>query len=150
MITMFDAIDWQQIPDGAEMVAGYVSGKYTWPKEAWEKFANRKSLQIAINATYNIGNCLVVLPGYAVALDVPDWIIKADARMVVPVVYTTKDRVQLVDAACKLRNVVPPFYWVRQLNDVAELPSGVIAKQYRATQNYGVSVIKENVPGVTK
>jgi hypothetical protein len=62
--TMYDAVDWQSIPDWAAAVAGYVNGAIsTWPKAAWDHFGSLGIPALRIDV---IGNS----PGNSDVLDI--------------------------------------------------------------------------------
>jgi hypothetical protein len=45
---MYDAVEWQKIPADAQMVAGYVDGRFAWPEEAWKRFPHAVHVHISV------------------------------------------------------------------------------------------------------
>ena len=51
MRTFYDAVTPANIPDSADGVAGYIDGLYKWPQAAWDRFAKKPQVHIAVFAS---------------------------------------------------------------------------------------------------
>ena len=72
---MYDAVSWENIPDNAEMVAGYIDGPASqWSAEAWARFPHAVKVRITVNPADNEGDVLDVEQGDANPADAPGWI----------------------------------------------------------------------------
>ena len=61
---MYDAVSWENIPDNAEMVAGYIDGPASqWSAEAWARFPHAVKVRITVNPADNEGDVLDVRSG---------------------------------------------------------------------------------------
>lgn len=58
-VTMFDSTNPDDIPDEAQIVAGYVDGPDKWPAEGWARFAHAYRVGITIEGTrgVRVGDC---------------------------------------------------------------------------------------------
>lgn len=98
-LTMFDAVDTAQIPNGPVAVAGYVDGRWPTFAELAERFPNARLLSIAVSAEHD-ADCLDVESGDAAPADVPGWYERQRARGVErPCIYA--------DASTMQASVVP-------------------------------------------
>jgi hypothetical protein len=92
MSIMFDAVDIDQIPGDASVVAGYVNGNFVTFSQLCARFPNAHHLSIAVTAEAN-ADALDVEPGDAVSGQVPGWYRRQKARGVArPVIYASASR----------------------------------------------------------
>jgi hypothetical protein len=94
MSIMFDAVDIDQIPDDASVVAGYVNGNFVTFNRLSAMFPNAHHLSIAVTAEAD-ADALDVEPGDAVSGQVPAWYRRQKARGVArPVIYASVSRMK--------------------------------------------------------
>lgn len=151
MRLMYDAVDPTHIPDDAQIVAGYVDGK--WPsfngydgiKSIRELFPHAEHVSIAVFADDDAQVLDVerydARPGQA-----PAWAERQRKRGVEPTVYCSESIWHNVKHAFHSQNVEQPHYWIANYDGKAEIPSGAVAKQYENTPGYDVSVVADNWP----
>jgi hypothetical protein len=152
---MYDSTNPNDIPPDSELVAGYVTGPYTWPADAWERFKaqGKKLVRIATQARYNTGNCLDVEKGDATPEEAPDWVLMRRAAGEIPSVYCNYlNSLPLVRAAFQQRGIAEPPYWVSRYDGVAVVPSGTVAKQHKGSGltrgHWDESVVSDYWPGI--
>ena len=63
MRIMYDSTNPFDIPVSAQMVAGYVDGKYAWSVAGWARFPSAVKVRIAVFSSTNDGHVLDVEPG---------------------------------------------------------------------------------------
>lgn len=155
---MYDSINPIAIPSNAQMVAGYIDGStYKWPESAWSRFPNSVKVRIARRVTTNDGHVLDVESGiptvWPPSRAIVDWVLMRRKAGIEPTIYCN----QLNDwpGIKKLFNdagVRQPNYWVSRYNNVQDIPTGAIAKQYAnstlAGGAYDLSVVADYWPGV--
>jgi hypothetical protein len=89
MSIMFDAVDIDQIPGDASVVAGYVNGNFVTFRQLSARFPNAHHLSIAVTAEAD-ADALDVEPGDAVARQVPAWYRRQKAHGAArPVIYAS-------------------------------------------------------------
>lgn len=158
--TMYDSTTPAAIPADAQMVAGYVDGAYAWTDADWARFPNAVKVRIAVNPATNDGHVLDVEPGNWDAVQSVDWVIMRRAGifptgLAEPTVYCgilTGYSMADVLAAHQARGVPPPQIWLANWDGLAQLPTGVIAKQYQhgpiEAPGTDVSIVADYWPGV--
>lgn len=150
--TMYDAVTWQNIPESAEMVAGYGNGGYTWSPEAWARFPHAVKVRITITASAHStpGNRLHVLDvenGDATPAEAPGWCEEERRLGEDPSVYCNASTWPAVRAAFAAARVAGPHWWIADYDGIAQIPAGAVAKQYQ-TNGVDVSVVADYWPGV--
>lgn len=146
--TMYDAVTPSNIPQDAEMVAGYVDGRYAWDDSDYAMFPNAFHVHIAVFADTNDGEVLDVEPGDATPVEAPAWVTLRRAAGIDPVVYCNLSTWPNVKAEFDNQGVDQPHYWIAHYNGDPEIPEGAIAKQYIGDQN-GVDISSVNYwPGL--
>jgi hypothetical protein len=160
---MKDSVNWQDIPVGTPIVAGYVPpSSFAWPPEAWARFAG--SIEVRITPSVSVWGpgiqVLDVEPGDASASQVPGWVVNSRNSGQEPTVYTSESNWANVINACYNAGVAMPEFWIADWNDVPDLPSitvGVVtatavAHQYAGSAtsggNYDLSTVADYWPGV--
>jgi hypothetical protein len=99
MRVMFDSITAADIPASAEIVGGYVEGKWKWTAEDWARFPDAVKVTIAVWAAD--ADVLDVELGDATPDMAPDWIRRQQARgLAVPTVYCNLSTWPAVRQAC--------------------------------------------------
>lgn len=149
--TMYDAVNAENIPANATIVAGYVDQIRIppWSSADWDRFPNAAKVQIVKKASSNFGHVLDVEPGDATPAQAPGWVtMRRAAGLATPCVYMNASTWPAVKAEFAQQNVAPPLYWVAQYDLKAVLPDGAIAKQHTNTAGFDVSVVADFWPGV--
>lgn len=151
---MYDSTNPAGIPDVAEMVAGYVNGKFNWAASntAFNKWPHAAHVRIDVTGSN---------PASASVLDVetgdvtPDhaeqWIRDRSALGFRPVIYCNRATKSLVEAATgSLIHGKDYWFWIATLDGTKELPdmTGVIAVQYADSNMLGfdadASIVYDN------
>ncbi len=153
--TMYDGVTASRLPAGAQMVAGYVDGRYKWSDADWRRFSPQTvRVRIAVFATTNDGHVLDCEPGNCTPAQSVDWALMRRRAGVDPTVYCNQlDETTgwpAVRAAFRARGVPEPHYWVAKYDGVQSIPAGAIGKQYEDDETHGWdrSVIADHWPGI--
>lgn len=157
MRTMYDAVTPSNIPTSAQMVAGYVDGRYAWSAADWARFPGAVKVRIAVFASTNDGHVLDVERYDATPAQAVGWVQRRRDAGVDPTVYcgysTNGYSWALVINAFKSAGVAEPHYWVAAYpGNGANLYPGSVAHQYAdpvtSGGNYDLSVVADYWPGV--
>lgn len=152
--TMYDSVTATDIPKSAQMVAGYVSGRYRWSAADWARFPNAVKVPIATQASVNDGQVLDVEPGDAEPWQAPGWVLRRRASGVDPTVYCNElNGWAAVRQAFWNQHVAEPHYWVARYDGKALIPAGAVAKQYanptvHGQGHYDLSIVADYWPGI--
>lgn len=153
---MYDAVEWQAIPDDSPLVAGYIDGRYAWPPEAWAKFKRqgRRAVGITVFASVLAGDVLDVEITDATPQQMPGWVLARRAGGAWPTVYmneSTWPECRGAWAAQAPGHPEPPW-WVAFYNFDAAIPDGAVAHQFanppRSGGNFDRSSVLDHWPGV--
>lgn len=160
---MKDSTNWQAIPVGTPLVAGYVPpSRFAWPAAAWARFAGSIEVRITPSAAVS-GRGIQVLDveaGDASPGQLPGWVNASRAAGQEPTAYMNYSAWAAAINACTSANVAVPQFWVALWNNVQDLPTinvgGVtytaVAHQYADPNtsggDYDVSVVASHWPGV--
>jgi hypothetical protein len=99
---MYDSTSASDIPDTAEMVAGYVDGAFAWSDADWARFPNATKVRIATQPGTDDGDVLDVELGDATPAQAPAWIrMRQAAGIVQPTIYCAAFAVDQVRQACQ-------------------------------------------------
>lgn len=149
---MYDAITPANIPANAQMVAGYVNGRWPSYAEAKASFPHAVAVSIAVNIHAD-AQVLDVEKFDATPAESVGWCIRQRSLGRVPTVYMAAgDAWTQVRQAFQARGVAEPLYWVANWSDGPEIPPGAIAVQYANNEaaGYDVSLVSDYWPGVDK
>ena len=160
---MRDSTNWQAIPVGTPLVAGYVPpSSYAWPAAAWARFAGSTEVRITPSAAVS-GPGIQVLDvegGDATPGQLPGWVNASRAKGQEPTAYLAYTTWAAAISACTAAGVAVPQFWVALWDNTQELPSinvgGVdytaVAHQYADPNtsggDYDISVVASYWPGV--
>ena len=148
---MYDAVTPRNIPASAEMVAGYVDGRYAWSAADWARFPGAVKVKIAVFASTNDGHVLDVERGNATPVEAPGWVLKRRAAGVDPTVYCSAAAWPAVREAFAAAHVPEPHWWIAAYPGIgATLYPGTVAHQYADPGPYDVSVVADYWPGVDR
>lgn len=145
---MYDSVDANQIPADAQMVAGYVDGRFRWSDAAWARFPHAVKVRIAVLHTTNDGHVLDVEPGNASPTDAVQWVQMRRKAGADPTVYCNASTWPSVRQAFQRASVAEPHYWIAAWNGQQTIPPGAVAHQYKTTNAYDVSIVADYWPGV--
>lgn len=153
MRTMYDAVTPSNIPADAQMVAGYVDGRYAWSAADWARFPGAVRVRIAVFPWTNDGHVLDVERGDATPAQAPGWVQRRRAAGVDPTVYCGLASAGYswadVRAAFQAQGVPEPHYWIAAYPGIgAALYPGSVAHQYANPGPYDLSVVADYWPGV--
>ncbi len=157
MRTMYDSVSAGSIPTTAQMVAGYVDGRYAWSAEDWARVPNAIKVRIAVFASTNDGHVLDVERSDATPAQAVGWVQRRRAAGVDPTVYcgysTNGYSWALVIDAFKSARCPEPHYWVAAYpGNGPNLYPGSVAHQYAnpltSGGGYDLSVVADYWPGV--
>jgi len=152
---MYDADDPYDIPEDAELVAGYIDGRRTtWKAEWWNRFKRAKLVTIsAVGERWDADifdvepECIWppenVLPLIATARKNGRW----------PTVYCNRrNHLPYIRTMFRVRGIEEPPYLVAEYDGVAEIPDGTIGKQFKHPPqiglHYDLSVVVDRWIGV--
>lgn len=166
MRTMYDSTSPWDIPRNAQLVAGYVDGRYTWPQAWWDMFPNSVHVRISAvgRVTAPVGDvedgCIWPVENAV------DWVLRARADGYDPTIYINQaNDWRPCKAAFAARGVPEPHWWVAKYDGVALVPPGAVAKQYahpadppgswpsgphEVDKHYDVSAVDDYWPGIDK
>ena len=125
---MYDSTNASAIPRTAEVVAGYIDGKYAWSPAAWSAFPNSVHVAIAVFASTNDGEVLDCETGDATPAECPAWIRLRQAHgLAIPTIYCNKSSLLLVQQYCA---GLTYDVWLADYTGVPHIPAGMAACQY--------------------
>lgn len=149
MRTMYDAVTPANIPLDAQMVAGYVDGRYAWKPADWARFPSAVHVRIAAFPQTNDGTVLDIERGDATPEQGPGWVLMRRAAGVDPSVYCSLGDWASVRAAFDAANVAQPHYWIAAYPGIgAALYDGAVAHQHTDAGPYDLSVVADHWPGI--
>ena len=128
MRTLYDSVTAADIPADAEMVSGYVDGRYRWSPSDWARFPHAVQVRIAVSASTNDGDVLDVEPGDATPAQCPDWIrMRQAAGLPRPTIYCNRSTMGAVQDACRGLSY---SLWIAEWTGSAHPILGAVAVQY--------------------
>jgi hypothetical protein len=131
-VRMYDAVTPRNIPESAEVVAGYVDGNYAWPPEAWHRWPGALKVLITVFGSTK-GNVADVESGNMTPGEARKWI-EAKHREDVheSTVYCSRSVLEEVRAVCRGLDY---FIWVADWTDSPHRVPGTVATQYSNAGN---------------
>lgn len=131
MRIMYDSTSPWDIPSNAEVVAGYVDGRYAWPQSWWDLFPNAVHVKISAigRNTAPVGDVEVgcIWP----VENAVDWVLRARADGYDPTIYVNQQNDWApCRAAFQRRGVAEPHWWVAKYDGVRVIPDGAVGKQF--------------------
>jgi hypothetical protein len=149
MRMMYDAVTPTNIPADAQIVAGYLNGRYAWTASEWASFPNAVHVGISVRAAFLQGHVLDVEPGDATPAESVGWVKARRAAGADPTVYCNRSTWPLVRAAFAAAKVAEPHYWIATASGKFEIPAGAVAAQYLLdTDGVDRSAVADYWPGV--
>ena len=149
MRTMYDSITPGNVPLWAQMVAGYVDGRYRWSEADWARFPGAVHVPIAVFASTNDGVVLDVENGNATPSQAPGWVDRRRRAGVDPSVYCSLAAWPQLRAAFLAQGIAEPHWWIAAYpGNGPQLYAGAVAHQYANPGPVDVSVVADYWPGV--
>lgn len=152
---MYDAVDANNIPADASLVAGYAGGgSYVWSDADWKRFPNALLVRIVIDPSINDGHVLDVEEGNWEPPSAPAWAQMRRKAGVPPTIYTMRSWWQWCRDEFDKQGVPQPSYWIADWDGDDTLPDGMVAKQYANGDMSGggcdLNVVADHWPGVDR
>ena len=147
---MYDSVSAGKIPADAEMVAGYVSGKYAWSSADWNRFPKASHVSIDVFGVVVGADVLDVETGDATPAKAVAWIQERKKRgLGVGVIYCNRSNITAIFnamAAAKLEVVRDFKTWIATLDGTKTVHdmTGVVAVQYENTPGWDASVVYDD------
>lgn len=146
---MYDAVTPSNIPSNAQMVAGYVNGRYAWKDSDWTRFPNAIHVTIAGHPDNTTSEVLDYENGDFSDSDVVSGVTVRRSNGVDPTVYCSEGIWAHVRDLFTNAGVAQPHYWVAAYPGAgASIPAGAVAHQYTDAGPYDISVVVDFWPGV--
>jgi hypothetical protein len=146
---MYDAVTPENVPRDAQMVAGYIDGRFAWSAAQWAYFPNSVKVRIACFASTNDGQVLDCEWGDATPQQCPGWAVQARARGQEPTIYCSFSTWPTVRAAFAAAGVAEPQWWIAAYpGNGPYLYPGSVAHQYANPGPVDISVVADYWPGV--
>lgn len=154
MRTMYDSTNGHDIPVDAEMVAGYVDGRFAWTPEEWDRFPDAVKVRIsAVGATHLAEVFDVEVGCIWPPANVVPLVVAARRAGIDPTVYVNeRNDWAPTRVAFDRAGVAHPHWWVANYDGKATVPEGAVAKQYANEPmtggHYDASAVVDFWPGV--
>ena len=130
--TLYDSVTAADIPLSAELVAGYINGRYAWSAQDWMRWPAAREVQISTDAWKQVGLVLDVENGDARPEQANGWIIGATASSgYVPTIYGKAQSLQEVRRLVSEGGLTCD-YWLADWTGSFHLPEGYALCQYAA------------------
>jgi len=129
MKTMFDAVNINNLPTGAEMVAGYVNGLWPTYHELQKRHPHAQVVSISISAD-TLADVLDVEKYDATATQSLGWARAMRAKRRPPIIYTSAANVNAVLDVFTAAGEPHPYLWVAEWNNEPHLYPGSVATQW--------------------
>ena len=131
-VKMYDAVTPHNIPESAEVVAGYVDGNFAWPPEAWHRWPDALKVLITVFGSTE-GNVADVESGNMTPGEARKWIeAKHREGMHESTVYCSRSILEEVRAACRGLDY---SIWVADWTGSPHQVPGTVATQYKNVDN---------------
>lgn len=146
---MYDALNPNNIPTSAQMVASYIDGSNA-PPPGWQaRFPHAVIVSICREPGLNHGNVIdcesstYVTPALAAS-----WVRLRRSAGAIPTVYASSSVIPAVLGACAAIGQAAPLLWVANWNGQDAPWPGAVAHQYGGAPGYDLSWVADYWPGV--
>ena len=141
---MYDSVSPAGIPEGAELVGGYVNGRFKWTPADWARFPRAAHVGVNVNGDLADGGDILDVERFdAVPGQIPAWVRGRHAAGGMHGVYCSLATLPAVQAI--LRSIpIPTAIWVADWTDAAHQVTGCAATQYRNTPGYDESAVYDD------
>jgi hypothetical protein len=148
---MYDSTTAADIPPEAELVAGYINGRYAWKASDWTRFPTAKKAYITVTASEYMAIILDVERYDATPEQAPGWV-RESGRLTgwVPTIYGSRYTLALV-RPLMIASGLDCDYWMADPTGFAHLPLGCSLCQYSwpgrgSAGHYDVSLVVDSWP----
>ena len=100
---MYDSVNPEAVPVDAEMVGGYVDGRWAWPADAWDQWPHAAKVRVSNVMPHDIRHCSVadVETGALTIADAPSFVRQRNAfRPGTASIYCSEATLPFVGKAC--------------------------------------------------
>lgn len=150
--TMYDSTNPFDIPQGVQMVAGYVDGLYAWSAAGWAYHAGSRHVRITVLGGTLDADAIDFETGNVTAEDAATWLVRKTARDGYATVYVQESRLGELQAAAEAAGIHAFGIWRANWNNTPDLYVNDIAHQYANPTltggHYDKSVVDPYWPGV--
>lgn len=147
--TMGDATVAEYLPEGLDMYAGYVDGRYQSFNAIRSRFPGKLVVPIATQESGNVGTVFDGPPDNGSWSGVVGWVVRARRRGVDPTVYTSGGEWANGVQEFNQMGVAQPHWWIASWNGHADIPAGAVAHQYENVgDHYDLSAVADYWPGI--
>jgi hypothetical protein len=138
-VRMYDAVTPHNIPESAEVVAGYIDGDYAWHRDDWNRFPDAIKVLITVSGSLK-ANVADVENGDLTPEQAAKWIHdKQSQGMRGCTVYCNRSTLESVRKAC---HGMTYYAWVADWTGKAHAIHGCCATQYSNVDNaYDLSMV---------
>jgi len=155
MRTMQDSVNAHALLAGADLYAGYVDGRYANVAAIRARFPHTRVVSITVLGGHTEADVVDIETGDCTPTSGAEWALWRHRNGHHPTLYCNTSTRPAVEAACKhLGLELHRDYevWEAHYDNVAALPAGAVAKQYRDHgphgENVDMSVVADHWPGV--
>lgn len=151
---MYDSIQLDNLPDGADLYAGYDDGNWPDASAIKARFPNKTVLRVTVFPWDNEGDMLDVETGDAKPLDAPAWVQRRRASgHGGPLVYCNFNTWPSLRWVFHAQAVPDPGYVVAGYPGPPTasgpvIPPGAVGHQYEDRGPYDVSAVVDYLPGI--
>jgi hypothetical protein len=149
---MYDSVTATDIPTDAEMVAGYIDGRYKWSDADWALFPHATKVTIATSSATQGANVYDVETQDLTPDEVPMVLTRERVAGRDPSVYVNRENLPAVKAALRRELVSEPCYWLATLDGKILWLPNVFAVQFLRDPDsgghYDKSVVQDFWPGI--
>jgi len=146
--TMYDAIFADDLPEGGDLYAGYVDGKWPDANAISERFPHVPTVRIATSPSTNAGIIGDGPPDNGTWPQWVEWVKMRRAAGADPTINTNASSWAAGIAAFKAAGVTQPHWWIADYDGNPTIPAGAIGKQYASNDFYDTSSVAAYWPGV--
>ncbi len=145
---MYDGINVLDLPDGADLYAGYDDGNWPDADVIAARFPSKLVVRITTDPADNQGDVGDCEKGNGTPDQWVEWTIRRRASGADPTQYCNAGSWFTCRNAYSVRKVAQPHWWIAQWDGIATIPPTAIGKQYQSLAGYDESVIADYWPGV--
>ncbi len=145
---MFDAVTVANLPEGGDLYAGYIDGRYANVDAMQARFPDKRVVRIAVFAGTPGGEVYDVENGDLTPDQVPGVLKRERAAGRYPTMYVNLSNWQACRDACAANGLTEPPWWVAHYTQQAHLESGSVATQYGDPGPYDASLVEDFWPGI--
>lgn len=149
---MADAVTVSNLPDGMDLYAAYVNGRYANLAQVKARFPGKTVIAITVMASANIGDCLDVENGDAIPGDAPGWVRRRRLQgHDGPLVYCSESAWSSVKGAFAAARTDQPGYWVAGYPGAEgdAIPVGTVGHQWiDHNGQWDESIMVDYLPGI--